>query len=184
MSKGWYIHYQSPCQEALGANSHFSDKLVTAKRRTTGAAAQLAAACLLAVFALSVSAQPSLASRRDEIPDRLFEGQNAPEQIASARAVHDRLIPPPMEEVFFPTNFDGQAKVLNIDSTVNMTIAINQFYYNPKWRGEYWVPFDQVDLIERASRLMSSWREYNEANQYKVLNKVNIFFERYSGFGP
>jgi hypothetical protein len=167
MSNGWYKRHASHCQGARGGNI-----------------SRLASATILIALFLSTACQPSSARKRDDIPDRLFEGQNAPEQIASARVVHDRLVPPPMEETFFPTNFDGQAKVLNIDSTVNMTIAINQFYYNPKWRGEYWVPFDQVDLIERASRLMSTWKEYDEANQYKVLNRVNIFFERYSGFGP
>jgi hypothetical protein len=144
----------------------------------------LVAASLFILLATYLSPQAADASRRDEIPDRLFSGESAPQQLAASRVVHDRLVAPPMEETFFPGNFDGQAKVLNIDSTVNMTIAINEFYYNPKWRGEYWVPFDQVDLIERASRLMSTWKEYNEANQYKVLNRVNVFFERYSGFGP
>jgi hypothetical protein len=172
MSTGRYKRHLSHCQEAPGANFPFSDS------------SKLTAALLLALLAVCMNSKPSLASRGDDIPDRLFDGQTAPQQIASSRVVHDRLIPVPMEEVFFPTNFDTQAKVLNIDTTVNMTVAINQFYYNPKWRGEDWVPFDQVDLIERASRLMSTWREYNEANQYKVLNKVNIFFERYSGFGP
>jgi hypothetical protein len=175
MSIGRYKRHPSPCQEARGANSWFSD---------TSRTSRLAAALLLVLLAVCTSSQPSLASRGDDIPDRLFEGQTAPQHLASSKVVHDRMIPVPMEEVFFPTNFDGQAKVLNIDTTINMTVAINQFYYNPKWRGEYWVPFDQVDLCERASRLMSTWKEYDEANQYKVLNKVNIFFERYSGFGP
>ena len=121
---------------------------------------------------------------RDEIPDSLFQGQTPPERIAAARVHDGRLIPPPMEETFFPTNFDGQARVLNIDTTVNLTVAINQFYYNPKWRGEVWTPFDQVDLIERTTRLMSTWKDYNEANQFHLFNGVNVFFERYSGFGP
>lgn len=142
----------------------------------------LAAAC---IFSINLSsAQSASASKKDEIPDRLFAGQTPPQSLAATRVHDTRLVSPPMEETYFPTNFDGQAKTINVDSTVNLTVAINQFYYNPKWRGEYWTPFDQVELIERATRLLSSYKEYNEANQYKVLNRVNVFLERYSGFGP
>ena len=136
------------------------------------------------IFAIGISSsQVGSAVQGRDLPDRLFDGQSAPERIA-ARFHDTKLVQPPMEETFFPMNFDGQARVDNIDTTVNLTVAINQFYYNPKWRGEVWTPFDQVELIERASRLMSTWKEYNEANQYRVLNGVNVFFERFSGFGP
>lgn len=143
-----------------------------------------ALATIVIVSAASTN-QPAFARKNDGgIPDRLFTGELPPERIA-AKGMHDsRLVPPPGEETFFPTNFDGQSRILNVDSTVNLTVALNEFYYNPHWRGEYWTPFDQIDLIERATRLMSTWKEYNEANQYKVLNGVNVFFERYSGFGP
>ncbi len=144
----------------------------------------LIAAATFFIFSAVSLAKPALASRGDDIPDRLFAGQTPPEKIAAARVHDGRLVPPPMEEVFFPTSFDGQPRVLNIDTTVNLTVAINQFYYNPKWRGEVWTPFDQVDLIERTTRLMSTWKEYNEANRFHLFNGVNIFFERYSGFGP
>lgn len=96
----------------------------------------------------------------------------------------DQLVPPPGENRYFPVRPDSQPFVLNVDSTVNLTAALNEFYFNPKWCGEDWAPFDQVEAIERACRLMSTWREYNEANVYNSLTPVNKFFERVSGFGP
>ncbi len=86
--------------------------------------------------------------------------------------------------MYYPVRMDGQPYVLNVDRTVNLTDALNRFYYDPRWRGEVWVPFDQISTIERATRLMSTWREYNEFSTFRILNKVNIFFERWSGFGP
>jgi hypothetical protein len=96
----------------------------------------------------------------------------------------NKLVPPAGEEVFFPVRKDSQPFVLNVDSTVNLTRALNDFYYDPKWRGEVWVPFDQVDLIERATRMMSLWPEYDSQNIYHVMTGVSKFFEKYSGFGP
>lgn len=96
----------------------------------------------------------------------------------------DKLITPPGEEIYFPIRSDGQPFVINIDRTVNLTDALNSFYFDPKWRGEVWVPFNQFEFIERASRLMSTWPEYDEANQFRKLNRVNKFFERWSGYGP
>lgn len=74
--------------------------------------------------------------------------------------------------------------MLDIDTTINFTDALNRFYYDPKWRGEVWVPFNQWTISERATRLMATWPEYDEFSQYRKLNHVHKFFERYSGFGP
>jgi hypothetical protein len=99
-------------------------------------------------------------------------------------AERDKLISPPGEEVYYPVRTDGQPFVLNIDQTVNLTRAINQFIWNPRIEGEVWTPFDQPELIERASRLMTTWPEYDEANIYRSFTRVNKYLERISGFGP
>ena len=99
-------------------------------------------------------------------------------------AERDKLISPPGEEVYYPVRNDGQPFVLNIDQTVNLTRAINQFYWNPAIEGEVWTPFDQPELIERASRLMTTWPEYDEANIFRSFTRVNKYLERMSGFGP
>lgn len=99
-------------------------------------------------------------------------------------AERDKLISPPGEEVYYPVRNDGQPFVLNIDQTVNLTRAINQFIWNPRIEGEVWTPFDQPELIERASRLMTTWPEYDEANIYRSFTRVNKYLERISGFGP
>ena len=96
----------------------------------------------------------------------------------------ERVIQMPGETHFFPTNPDGTPFVLDIDTTINFTDSLNRFYYDPKWRGEVWVPFNQWTIAERATRLMSTWPEYDEFSQYRKLNHVHKFFERYSGFGP
>lgn len=96
----------------------------------------------------------------------------------------DRLVAPPGENAYFPARPDGQPYILNVDSTVNLTRALNEFYYNPKWRGEVWTPFDQFDQIERATRLMGTYREYDEFSVLRVLNGVNKWFEKWSGYGP
>ena len=96
----------------------------------------------------------------------------------------DRPLKMPGEVNVFPTNADGAPFVLDIDTTINFTDALNRFYYDPKWRGEVWVPFNQWTISERATRLMGTWPEYDEFSQYRKLNHVHKFFERYSGFGP
>ena len=95
-----------------------------------------------------------------------------------------RLVSPPGESSYFPVREDGQPYLLNVDVSVNMTRSLNQFYYDPKWRGEEWVPFDQVTLIESGTRLMSTWKEYDEFSTLRVMNGFHKFFEKYSGFGP
>lgn len=103
---------------------------------------------------------------------------------ADSSSSPDRAYKMPGEASQFPTNADGSPFVLDIDTTVNFTDALNRFYYDPKWRGEVWVPFNQWTVVERATRLMSTWPEYDEFSQYRKLNHVHKFFERYSGFGP
>jgi hypothetical protein len=147
--------YGASCQAKIGKWLHSDDTLQIDMRKISFGALATIVIVSVAYLAQPVSARPDDGG----IPDRLFAGQTAPEKIA-ARGTHDgRLVPPPGEESLFPTSFDGQPRILNIDTTINMTVALNEFYYNPHWRGEYWTPFDQVDLIEKATRLMSTWRE-------------------------
>lgn len=113
----------------------------------------------------------------------------APRRIAqnpnpSAPSSTDRPVKMPGEVTVFPTNPDGSQFVLDIDTTINFTDSFNRFYYDPKWRGEVWVPFNQWTIAERATRRMSTWSEYDEFSEYRKLNHVHKFFERYSGFGP
>ncbi|HEY9684017.1 MAG TPA: hypothetical protein V6C86_20715 [Oculatellaceae cyanobacterium] len=148
---------------------------------------QPVSAILLALTCITAFAGGALARDKDEIPDYLFIGKKVPNKIPMPPAPppdKNKLVPPPGENSYFPVREDGQPYILNIDRTVNLTEAMNRTYYNPKWRGEDWTPFDQVDNIERASRLMGTWKEYDEANIYRVLTPVNKFLEKYSGFGP
>lgn len=134
-------------------------------------------------FAAALTATAALG--KDDIPNRLFAGKLPPMMYPAAPLpVKDKLVPVPMEQQFFPVRTDGQPFVLNIDRTVNLTTAMNQFYYNPKWRGEEWSPFDQVDDIERATRLMGTWREYNEFSELRIFNGWHRFWEKWSGYGP
>lgn len=144
-------------------------------------------ALFLAVSLTTAVAGGAWAKKSDDIPDYLFIGKNVPNKIPMPAAPlpdHNKLIPPPGEQSYFPVREDGQPYILNIDRTVNLTEALNRMYYNPKWRGEDWTPFDHVENIERACRLMGTWKEYDEANIYRVFTPVNKFFEKYSGFGP
>jgi hypothetical protein len=123
-----------------------------------------------------------------DIPDKLFAGTTVPEQAQAvaqtASAPHEKLISPPGEDPYFPVRTDGQPYVLNVDSSINLTSALNHFYWDPKWRGEVWSPFDQPELAERAQRLMALWPEYDGANVFRVGTGINQWLERFSGFGP
>lgn len=128
---------------------------------------------LLSFAALQMSwAQPSEARR-----DNLVEPP-------AVEAPVDIIVTPPGEEAYFPVRPDGQPFLVNIDTTVNLTDKINGFYYDPKFRGEVWAPFDQVSLIERATRMMATWPEYDQFSILRKFNGVHKFFEKYSGFGP
>src|SRR6185369_5119577 len=133
------------------------------------------AAAFLALSALSVLSieLPAKASRHAALVEP-----------RAASPAKDKLVPPPSEEPYFPMRADGQEFMLNVDSTVNMTDALNGFYYDPKWRGEKWVPFDQIEAIERGTRLMSTWKEYDEFSELRRFNRWHKFWERSSGFGP
>jgi hypothetical protein len=99
----------------------------------------------------------------------------------------DRVIIPPQENRYFPMRSDGQAFVSNEDITSNMTDIFNRYYFNPKWRGEEWSPYQNWWLVERMCRLMSTWEEYDNFSTFRFLqptNKVHKWFERYSGYGP
>ena len=140
------------------------------------------------IYSLLLAALAPLAAFSKDfgmIPNRLFAGRKPPMIYPPAPLpVRDKLVTPPQENPYFPVRPDGQPFVLNVDKTVNLTGPLNEFYYNPKWRGEVWSPFDQFEDIERATRLMATWREYDEFSQLRVFNGWHKFWEKYSGFGP
>ncbi len=125
--------------------------------------------------------------KRTAPPDDQTSQLSHPSQIAAGPKnipVPVVLVTPPGEERYFPTREDGQPFVLNVDRTVNLTSALNSFYFDPRWRGEVWAPFDQVDTIERQTRLMSTWPEYDQFSILRIADPIHKFFEKYSGFGP
>lgn len=159
----------------------------------------LAFSCAASIFSTALADEPQLksighaqsseeAELTSNVPDIEAPASIPTRSVATAvsglSAERDKLISPPGEEVYYPVRADGQPFVLNIDQTVNLTRAINQFIWNPRIEGEVWTPFDQPELIERASRLMTTWPEYDEANIYRSFTRVNKFLERISGFGP
>jgi hypothetical protein len=79
---------------------------------------------------------------------------------------------------------DGQPFALQIDSTNNLTDYLNRHYYDYRWRGQVWGPYDIVSQSEKLVRLSHLWPEYNEANQYRLWTGFNKYFERLSGYGP
>jgi hypothetical protein len=159
-----------------------SSRLKTVVKKSISFAGALSAVLLM--LANPVYAASAEESKRkswiDFAPKKIAQSLRQSDVSPSA----DRLPRMPGEAFQFPTNSDGSPFVLDIDTTVNFTDALNRFYYDPKWRGEVWVPFNQWTVAERATRLMSTWPEYDEFSQYRKLNHVHKFFERYSGFGP
>ena len=105
-------------------------------------------------------------------------------QPAAPQPSPDILITPPGEVSTFPMRPDGQPFVLNIDESINMTDALNRYYYNPRWRGEEWGPVPWYWIPERMVRMMPSWEEYDQQNIFRLGNRWAKFFEKYSGFGP
>jgi len=169
----------------------------------------------VALFLVGGLAVPLAQAAGDkDIPDRLFDGDQAPVQVptqapAAAPAKHralsrllplklsqtpayppaaapakDNFVPPPGENQYYYIRSDGQPMFTMLDKTVNLTDALNRFYYNPQWRGEMWVPEDPVSLPEKQTRLMSTWREYNDQTFFRVGTPLVQFLERASGFGP
>ncbi len=148
---------------------------------------QLLTIALLSIFFQSTDPAQckEFMQRKESIPDSLFKEQRAPLHLDEPHVVpKGELVSPPGEEMYFPVREDGQDYIVNLDSTVNMTQALNEFYYDPKWRGEVWAPFDQYTLLERASRRMGTWKEYDEFSELRIMNKWHKFWERASGFGP
>ncbi|MBY0359471.1 MAG: hypothetical protein K2W82_15820 [Candidatus Obscuribacterales bacterium] len=96
----------------------------------------------------------------------------------------DHLVTPPRENPYFYVRPDGQAYTIQTDHTNNITDYLNRHYYDFAWRGEVWSPYDNMTTVEKGSRLMGTWPEYNEATRFRVLNGWNQFWEKWSGFGP
>lgn len=146
----------------------------------------LALGSVLFLTTLQSSAAFGAESARLSTPQTLawYRKQQLPPEPPAPLPSPDNLVPPPSEEIYFPVRADGQPFLLNIDTTINLTDAISSFYYDPKWRGEVWAPFDQVSLIERSTRLMSTWPEYDQFSQFRIFNVINKKLEKYSGFGP
>ena len=140
---------------------------------------------LVAIAMLIISQSSCFAFDKNKENEKLFWGKQPPVFIEEPQTVpKGGLITPPGEHSHFPVRKDGQDYVLDIDMNVNLTRALNRFYYDPKWRGEEWVPFDQISIIEKAARNMGTWKEYNEFTTLRVFNGFHIFFEKYSGYGP
>lgn len=96
----------------------------------------------------------------------------------------DHLIIPPRENPYFFVRPDGQAFTLQTDHTNNLTDYLNRHYYDFNWRGEVWSPYDNMTLVEKTSRIMGTWPDYYYATRFRTLNGWNIFWEKWSGFGP
>lgn len=141
---------------------------------------------LLVVVAIMIILAPSASAfGKKKKNERLFWGKTPPVYIEEPHSIpKGGLVAPPGENAYFPVRKDGQDYVLNVDMNVNLTRALNRFYYDPKWRGEEWVPFDQISMVERATRMMGTWKEYNEFSTLRVMNGFHIFFEKFSGYGP
>jgi hypothetical protein len=138
----------------------------------------------LPIAALSVFTTCSGASA-DNIQKMLADYSGyTPLPMPAAPAVTDQVIVAPGQNRYFPLGSNGQAYYLNVDATVNWTDVLNRSYFNPGWRGETWTPTPLYWIVERQSRLLSEWPEYNEQNIYRVGNKWSQFLERFSGFGP
>lgn len=137
----------------------------------------------------------STALATESIPDRLFDGLTVPKQVTqrvaqqlnyppAAQPTPDNVVPPPGENRYFPIRSDDQPYFLMVDKTINITDALNRFYYDPKWRGEVWTPPDLMTLPEKATRLLSTWPEYNEQSILRVGNGMAQWIEKLSGYGP
>lgn len=90
----------------------------------------------------------------------------------------------PSENNVFYARSDGQPVMGITDMTVNMTEAMNRLYYDPNWRGEVWAPFDTYTLVEKGTRLMSTWPEYHAATQWRFWTGWHTFWEKWTGYGP
>jgi hypothetical protein len=141
----------------------------------------------VAVSLLSSTMQQGYARDKDDfadnIPERLFAQNTAPTTPTPAMAT-DAVVPMPSIDPYYPIRFDGSAYYTMNDMTVNMTAALNHFYYDPKWRGEVWEPMQLYNLVEKGSRIMPTWQEYDQFSWWRTCNLWHKFWERSSGYGP
>lgn len=96
----------------------------------------------------------------------------------------DLLVEPPTLYHYFPMRPDGQAAYTDNENAVNMTEAMNHFYYNPDWRGEVWAPNQNFLIVEKGVRMLSTWPTFDAATMSRKFTGVHKFFEKWSGFGP
>ena len=52
------------------------------------------------------------------------------------------------------------------------------------WRGYEWSPYPTYWIVERESRMMFLWPDYDEQNIYGLGNRWCKFLEKFSGYGP
>ena len=147
---------------------------------------RLVGAGLLAFCLVAGQVSWTAAEARNSLWQKIFGPTpvGPPEYPHAPPAPKDNLVPPPSMNQYFFTRTDGQPYYLNIDSTANMTDAINRFYFNIGMEGEQWAPADFNSTLERSSRLMATWQDYDQMNWWHQLNGVSRFLERASGFGP
>ncbi len=146
---------------------------------------RLLALPLVALITLSACRDSSAQDMQQLLDKQLIAAKRATLTLPQAPIPNpDKLVPPAGETTVFPLRADGQAFVLDQDVTVNMTDALNRYYYNPKWRGEEWGPFNSYWIVERGALLMPTWQEYDQFSIYRVGNGFHKFFEKYSGYGP
>jgi len=96
----------------------------------------------------------------------------------------DKLVAPAGETTTWPIRGDGQPYILSVDQTVNWTECLNEYYFNPKWRGETWGPFQMEWIPERAVLMMPTYQDYDQFSIYHIFNGFHKFWEKYSGYGP
>src|SRR4051794_8062483 len=75
-------------------------------------------ALFLAISSLIAFAGGGEAKKSDDIPDYLFIGKKVPNKIPMPSAPqpdHNKIVPPPGEQQYFPVRADGQPYILNID---------------------------------------------------------------------
>lgn len=96
----------------------------------------------------------------------------------------NHVIVPPHENSYFYVRPDGQAEMIQTDSSCNYTEYMNRHYYDFNWRGEVWSPFDSVTQGEKGLRSLSTWPEYYAATQARIFTGWHTFWEKWSGYGP
>jgi hypothetical protein len=139
------------------------------------------------VALITMSACPSAISKdfesinmQDLLAAKMQPLQAPPPQLPNP----NNLVAPAGETRTFPIRGDGQPYVLAEDISVNLTQALNSYYFDPKWRGEEWGPFNTYWIVERQARMMPTWHEYDEFSIFRVGNGWHKFWEKYSGYGP